>query len=155
MTSFVAAAARSQLHDVHDNTMRGISTTTIFWANIAAREVFDFTNRTGVIEFDLDGSKRTRQLWYLDFYPAGPDYGAGRKRDISGHVALETNEEIYADPAYLLRFVQEGQNGQTMRIKFANAQGRVYNLADFTDVYRNNACGRSAQSYEKAERRTL
>ena len=135
-------------HEFHAHTSSKSGDCDRAVTNARAREVFDFTGRTGTIEFDLDGSKRTRQLWYLDFYPAGPDYDAGRKRDISGHVALDTVGEIYADPAYLLRFVQEGTNGRTMNIKYTDANGQIQNLKDFTDVYRNGACGRDMRFCE-------
>ncbi|MGB0387819.1 MAG: hypothetical protein ACPGWR_23620 [Ardenticatenaceae bacterium] len=129
-------------HEFHAHTMSKSSKCDRAVVNARPRDVFDFTDRTGTIEFDLDGSKRSRQLWYLDLYPAGPEYSAGRKRDISGHVALDAvGGVLNSDPAHLLRIVQTGTNGGAIQLKFADAGGRMKNLRDFTDIYRNGACG--------------
>lgn len=94
------------------------------------RHEFDFTNRTGVIEFDLDGSKRGRQLWYLDIMPAD------RKRDLPGHTDLITDfSPIKSDPPFLLRFVEMGNSVQ---VQLANADGQKTKLQN---IYQNGACG--------------
>lgn len=108
-------------------------------ANSRARKVFDFTNRTGVIEFDLDGSKGTRQLWYLDLIAAegnlagAEDYS--RKRDITGHVALDATKDAFADPPHMLRLLQ---GFKQVSLQYVKADGNIVNL---TDIYRNGACG--------------
>ncbi|MGB0387850.1 MAG: hypothetical protein ACPGWR_23780 [Ardenticatenaceae bacterium] len=141
-------------HELHAHTIAKSAGCDRAVVNARPREEFDFTDRTGTIEFDLDGSKRSRQLWYLDLYPSGEGvtkgrpYEAGRKRDISGHVALDTTGKLPADPAYLLRFVQERSDGRSILIKFADADGYMRNLADFTDIYRNGACGNDLQFCE-------
>lgn len=101
-------------------------------ASSRLRQTFDFTNRTGTIEFDLDGSKLGRQFWYLDLTPAD------RKRDLTGHTSLETNDNPpQSDPAYLLRFVERGDQ---VTVQLADENGQLYSL---DNMYQNNACGAS------------
>lgn len=99
-------------------------------ASSRLRHVFDFTGRTGTIEFDTDGSKLGRQFWYLDLTPAN------RKRDLSGHTSLDnTEEDPGADPAYLLRFQETGDR---FTIALANDEGKLLLLPN---QYQNGACG--------------
>lgn len=98
-------------------------------ASSRLRQTFDFTDRTGTIEFDLDGSKLSRQFWYLDLTPAT------RKRDLTGHTALEVGGPPQSDPAYLLRFVERGGN---VLIQLADENGLLHTL---DNMYENDACG--------------
>lgn len=99
-------------------------------ASSRLRQTFDFTNRTGTIEFDLDGSKLGRQFWYLDLTPAD------KKRDLTGHTSLEVNDNPpQSDPAYLLRFVERGEQ---VLVQLADEQGQLYSL---DNMYQNDACG--------------
>lgn len=99
-------------------------------ASSRVRAPFDFTNRTGVIEFDLDGSKLGRNFWYLDLSPAS------RKRDLTGHTALEVNGvPPQSDPAYLLRFVEFSKK---ISIQLADEAGNLHTL---DNIYQNDACG--------------
>jgi len=99
-------------------------------ASSRVREYFDFTNRTGTIEFDLDGSKLGRNFWYLDLSPAT------QKRDLTGHTALEVNgNPPQSDPAYLLRFVEFGSD---VSIQLADSEGGLHTL---DNIYQNGACG--------------
>lgn len=98
-------------------------------ASSRLRHPFDFSNRTGVIEFDLDGSQKNRQFWYLDLSPFD------RKRDLSGHVALNSTEPVQADPAYMLRILERGSK---IFVQLADDQG---NLKSLDNMYRNGACG--------------
>ena len=99
-------------------------------ASSRVRKNFDFTDRTGTIEFDLDGSKLGRQLWYLDLTPAS------RKRDLTGHVALEdgANPPV-GDPAFLLRISEVSQK---VRVQLTDENG---NLNTVQNIYQNGACG--------------
>lgn len=103
-------------------------------ASSRMRQSFDFTNRTGTIEFDLDGSKLGRQFWYLDLSPAD------RKRDLTGHTSLESSSmPPQSDPAYLLRFVERGDN---VLLQLADENGQLRTL---DNMYRNGACGNSME----------
>ena len=97
------------------------------------RHPFDFTGRTGTIEFDLDGSQKTRQLWYLDLMPFD------RKRDLGGHVALDLSDPPPADPPHMLRILEVGSS---VHVQIADAQGK---LRDLPNRYRNGACGESLE----------
>ena len=92
------------------------------------RHPFDFTDRTGVIEFDLDGSQKGRQFWYLDIMPAD------RKRDLTGHIQLHDGDHKSEDPPHLLRIVEKGAN---VKVQQFDANGYLHTL----DVYENDACG--------------
>lgn len=99
-------------------------------ASSRVRYPFDFENRTGVIEFDLDGSQRGRQFWYLDLLPFE------RKRDLTGHIDIGISDpDGPADPPHLLRIAQIGNN---IEVQIADDQGRLFVLAD---QYRDDACG--------------
>ncbi|MEM8897658.1 MAG: T9SS type A sorting domain-containing protein [Bacteroidota bacterium] len=99
-------------------------------ASSRLRHVFDFRDRTGTIEFDTDGSKLGRQLWYLDLSPAN------RKRDLSGHTSLDLDGGgPGADPAYLLRFQESGDK---FFVALGNAEGQLIKLPN---QYQNGACG--------------
>lgn len=95
--------------------------------NSRVREIFDFTNRTGVIEFDMDGSKLTRQRWYLDITPAD------RKRDLTGHIAVD--QSTVSDPPYMLRL---SEINKTLVMQLSNQDGA---MIDIPNQFRNNACG--------------
>lgn len=97
-----------------------------------ARKIFDITDRTGLIEFDLDGAKGSRQFWYLDLSPV--DLQWGRKRDLSGHVSLGDSGNA-ADPMGLLRIVQ---SGHSVSLQLADETGVLFTL---DDQYQNGACG--------------
>jgi|GEM_PF-3539595 len=96
-------------------------------ASSRVREVFDFTNRTGVIEFDMDGSKE-RQRWYLDISPAST------KNDITGQIHLPNANPPKADPGFMLRILEIGK----VQVQLADQNGRLYMLPN---MYRNGACG--------------
>ena len=96
--------------------------------NSRVREIFDFRNRTGTIVFDVDGGVR-RNIFYLDLLPHT------RKRDITGHVALDSTT-ARADPPDLLRLVQNESN---IKLQYSDSSGRV---RDLPNIYRNGACGR-------------
>ena len=99
-------------------------------ASSRARTNFDFTNRTGTIEFDLDGAKLSRNFWYLDITPAD------KKRDLTGFTALEINgTPPQCDPANMLRILErEGR----IQIQLSDADGYLRTL---TSIYNNSACG--------------
>lgn len=99
-------------------------------ASSRTRTNFDFTNRTGTIEFDLDGAKLSRNFWYLDITPAD------KKRDLTGFTALEINgTPPQCDPAHLLRILErEGK----IQIQLSDADGYLRTL---TSIYNNSACG--------------
>ena len=98
-------------------------------ASSRVRHHFDFTDRTGVIEFDLDGSQKGRQFWYLDLTPAE------RKRDLTGHVSLNSSSPDPADPPHMLRILERGSN---VSVHLADENGLLRSLPD---RYRNGACG--------------
>lgn len=98
-------------------------------ASSRLRHPFDFTNRTGVIEFDLDGAQKGRQFWYMDLTPFS------RKRDLTGHNSLGENTVDMADPPFMLRISEEGSN---VKIYLADDEGRLYQL---DNVYDNGVCG--------------
>lgn len=94
------------------------------------RHPFDFTDRTGTIEFDLDGSQKTRQFWYLDLTPFS------RKRDLGGHVSLVAGDPaVVADPPHLLRILERGS---VVSVELADSTGLMHTLPN---QYRNGACG--------------
>ncbi len=97
------------------------------------REIFDITDRTGLIEFDLDGAKGDRQFWYLDLVPVESPWG--RKRDITGYVNLGSSGDQAAEPPGLLRVVQSGNN---VTVQLSDDAGNLFTL---DNVYRNGACG--------------
>ncbi len=107
-----------------------------------ARKIFDITNRTGHIEFDLDGAKGSRQFWYLDFNPV--DQPWGHKRDLSGHVSLGESGNA-ADPMGLLRIVQ---SGHTVGLQMADETGVLFTL---DDQYQNGACGNDLRFCSNAQ----
>lgn len=92
-------------------------------ASSRPRTVFDFTNRTGIIEYDLDGSRHGGQRWFLFLIPAD------RKRDLSGHASLPI--PVAADPPFLLRISKSS-------VEIANADGEVVSLPN---MYNDNTCG--------------
>lgn len=99
-------------------------------ASSRVRHPFDFTNRTGVIEFDLDGSQRTRQFWYLDLSPVS------RKRDLTAHTSIgEGDNPNASDPPFMLRIAEVVD---VIKIQLADENGRLYSLPN---VYENGACG--------------
>lgn len=98
-------------------------------ASSRVRHPFDFTNRTGVIEFDLDGSQRGRQFWYLDLTPFS------RKRDLTAHTSLGSTDPDVSDPPFMLRIAEIGNE---IKIQIADDQGRLFNLPN---MYENGACG--------------
>lgn len=99
-------------------------------ASSRVRHAFDFTNRTGIIEFDLDGSQRGRQFWYLDLSPFS------RKRDLTGHTSIGTSDPDASDPPHMLRIAEIGES---ISIQIANDQGRLFNLPN---MFENGAnCG--------------
>ncbi|MEL6594014.1 MAG: hypothetical protein AAFQ68_28180, partial [Bacteroidota bacterium] len=102
-------------------------------ASSRLRHPFDFRGRTGTIEFDLDGSQKTRQFWYLDLTPFA------RKRDLGGHVSLNSANPSQADPPHMLRILERGSS---IFVQLADADGRLRNLPN---LYRNGACGQSLQ----------
>jgi hypothetical protein len=81
-----------------------------------ARQMFDFTNRTGTVTFDFDGSF-LQDVWYLDFVPS--------LTDITGHVHLEVETE-QSSPTNTLRI---RQNNQRLDIIWINGQGFGKTLA--------------------------
>ena len=91
-----------------------------------AREIFDFRDRTGIIEFDLDGAHMRRHTWYLDLT------AADRKRDLTGHI---NNVGVPADPAEFLRIEESGSR---IKVYVGNSEG-VFN--EIPNPYQNNACG--------------
>jgi len=96
------------------------------FASSRARTLFDFKDRTGTIEFDMDGAHAGRNEWYLDLTPGS------RKSDVTGHINSIGDQ---SDPAHLLRIQQ---NGDRVRVQLADANG-VLRLVD--NVYENEACG--------------
>ena len=102
-------------------------------ASSRLRHPFDFTNRTGTIEFDLDGSQKGRQFWYLDITPFN------RKRDLGGHVSLSSTADSKADPPHMLRIVERGT---AIFVQLADDNGNLKNLPN---RYRNGACGEFLQ----------
>lgn len=96
------------------------------FASSRARIPFDFTDRTGTIEFDLDGAHATRNEWYLDLTPAS------RKNDVTGHLNAEGDQ---ADPAFLLRIQQ---NASRVRVLMSDSNGI---LNPIENAYENDACG--------------
>lgn len=96
-------------------------------SNSRPRAIFDFTNRTGVIEFDMDGAKSSRLRWYIDISPAN------KKRDLSGHIGV--NNSSLGDPAYMVRIMEKGHG---VRIQLSDANGT---LKELPIQFRNNACG--------------
>lgn len=99
-------------------------------ASSRPRQLFDFQNRTGVIEFDMDGAKLQRQRWYLDLT------AATKKNDITGHIAIEdgSNPPV-GDPGYMLRL---SEVGHSVIVQLADQYGALHSLQN---VYRNGACG--------------
>lgn len=95
-------------------------------ASSRPRAVFDFTNRTGTIEFDMDGSRFHGQRWFLFLT------SADRKRDLTGHASLPVPTQ--ADPPFLLRISKSD-------VQLTNANGEVVHLKDVNNMYNNNACG--------------
>ncbi len=99
-------------------------------ASSRPREIFDFQNRTGIIEFDMDGAKNHRQRWYLDITPAT------KKNDLTGHITIEdSNNPPVGDPEYLLRL---SEFGRTIKVQLADQNGALHTLQN---AYRNGACG--------------
>jgi len=96
-------------------------------ASSRARELFDFTDRTGIIEFDLDGSQKGRQFWYLDLT------NGNRKRDLSGHTSFFSSNS--ADPKGMLRIAEIGPD---ISIQISNEYGQMFTLSD---MYQDGACG--------------
>jgi len=92
-------------------------------ASSRPRAVFNFTNRTGVIEYDMDGAMVGVNRWFLDLTPAN------RKQDLSGHVSVFS--EPRADPPFMLRISKSD-------VQLANADGRLISLPN---MYNNGACG--------------
>jgi len=69
--------------------------------NIARpRAIFDFTQRTGKIVFDFDGSQGNRSTWYVDVFPYESDADI---IDITGHVTFDPG---HGHPGRFLRFSQ-------------------------------------------------
>lgn len=93
------------------------------FASSRPRAVFDFTNRTGIIEYDLDGAMVGINRWFLDLTPAN------RKQDLSGHVSVFS--EPRADPPFMLRISKSN-------VQLANAEGQLISLPN---MYNNGACG--------------
>ncbi len=93
------------------------------------RHLFDYTDRTGTIEFDLDGSQRNRQFWYLDVIPAD------KKRDLTGHIQLGEHDHDAEDPPYLLRIIEKGSR---VSVQQFDAEGHLHEL---DNIYENEACG--------------
>jgi len=94
------------------------------------RHPFDFTNRTGVIEFDLDGSQRTRQFWYLDVSPFS------RKRDVTAQTSIgEGHNPGVSDPPFMLRIAEVVD---VIEVQLADENGRLFTLPN---LYENGACG--------------
>lgn len=81
------------------------------------RAIFDFSNRTGSLTFDLDGSDR-RDFFYLDLMPAA--------LDITGHVDLDV-DNIASYPANMLRYKQ---NGNVISIIYTAPDGNVTVIAE-------------------------
>jgi len=102
-------------------------------ASSRVRHPFDFTDRTGVIEFDLDGSQKGRQFWYLDLTPFS------RKRDLTGHADLVSTDSEMADPPFMLRIAELTS---TIRVQLADQEGRLYELPN---MFENGACGNSME----------
>ena len=100
-------------------------------ASSRVRHPFDFTDRTGVIEFDLDGAQKNRQFWYLDLTPFS------RKRDLTAHTSIGSGSDNMSDPPHLLRISEEGEN---IKVYLADEAGILHHL---DDIYQNNACGAS------------
>lgn len=98
-------------------------------ASSRVRHPFDFTNRTGVIEFDLDGSQRNRQFWYLDLSPYS------RKRDLTAHTSVGSSNPSISDPPHLLRIAEIGNS---IEIQLADHEGRLFTLPS---MFENGACG--------------
>lgn len=88
------------------------------------RPYLDFTGRTGLITFDLDGALR-RDQWYMDLNDSslGP-------LDISGHVDLEVlgDSSKNSNPAHTLRI---HQNGNTVKIFTFDANGVEQQTSDW------------------------
>ena len=97
-------------------------------ASSRVREIFDFSDRTGIIEFDLDGAQKGRQFWYLDLTPGN------RKRDLTGHISLASTPRE-SDPAQMLRIVEIGTN---VEIHMVDEHGQLRIL---DNVYEDGACG--------------
>ncbi len=98
-------------------------------ASSRVREIFDFTDRTGNIEFDLDGSQNGREFWYLDIT------NANRKRDLTGHTSIGSQDDNPADPAGMLRIAEVGSK---IIISIANSNGE---LIELENMYEDGACG--------------
>lgn len=81
-----------------------------------ARQIFDFTNRTGTITFDFDGSF-DRDIWYLDLVPT--------LADITGHTHLETDSE-QSTPLNTLRIRQQDDR---LELIWIDGQGFAKSLA--------------------------
>ena len=100
-------------------------------ASSRARELFDFTDRTGTIEFDLDGSQKGRQFWYLDLT------NGIRKRDLTGQTSLGTTNPHTADPYGMLRIAEIGED---ISVSISNESGQLFPLPN---MYQDGACGNS------------
>ncbi|NTU74114.1 fibronectin type III domain-containing protein, partial [Candidatus Roizmanbacteria bacterium] len=91
------------------------------------RQIFDFTNRTGTVTFDLDGAQDKGE-WSLDLLPA-PGYAA-IPRDITGHGATTAqDEDTAADPAYTLRL---SQSNNKVTVSYYDKYGVRQKLPDAT-----------------------
>lgn len=94
------------------------------FATVRARQIFDFTNRTGTIVFDLDGSATNEDAWYLDIVPNRMDAIERTNLDVHepvGHVA----EAAMAPPNSLRLIV----NGSRVTISWFRGDGRQHFLA--------------------------
>jgi Carbohydrate binding domain len=82
-----------------------------------ARQIFDFSGRTGTLVFDMDGLFG-RDFWYLDLVPD--------LHDITGHIHLD-DEGVSSGPANTLRL---RQNGHGVAVLWVDASGKSRTLLE-------------------------
>lgn len=96
------------------------------------RAIFDYTNRTGTIVFDMDGADR-RDTWYLDLYPStdGPI-------DLPGHVTLDSTDPNDATPP--VETLRYRQSADSSSVSYFDKKGVAFGTTD-------SGCGANNMSY--------
>jgi hypothetical protein len=84
------------------------------------RQVFDFTNRTGEITFDFDGTIVPTNTWYLDLNDASQE-----TYDLSGHGNLDNLSVGPSNPANTVRISQKGTNVQVFQFDSAGNEHAI------------------------------
>ncbi len=82
------------------------------------RAIFDFTGRTGSIEFDMDGAEG-RDTWYLDLFPESQGF-----IDVPGHAHLDV-AGMQSPPIQTLR-IKQGNGGVTNVSYFDTTGAQIF-----------------------------